>query len=109
LSLCYKISFNFIFLSFFLFFLDGTDAFVVAATKKYEDCEKPPDVENASVVVKYDENEEFVTATYQCFDGYKLHGKSSITCDLDVDEWENPPTCEKRKLNLNNFFHYCSL
>lgn len=61
---------------------------------KHEDCEKPPEVENSSVVVKYDDNEEFVTATYKCLDGYKLRGKSSITCDLDIDEWqETPPKC----------------
>jgi hypothetical protein len=65
------------------------------ASAKHEDCEKPPEVENASVLVAYDESEEFVTATYRCHDGYKLHGKSAITCDLDTDEWqENPPRCE---------------
>lgn len=65
------------------------------ASAKHEDCEKPPEVENASVLVAYDESEEFVTATYRCHDGYKLHGKSAITCDLDTDEWqESPPRCE---------------
>lgn len=65
------------------------------AIEKHEDCEKPPEVENASVLVAYDDSEEFVTATYRCHDGYKLHGKSAITCDLDTDEWqETPPRCE---------------
>lgn len=68
------------------------------AKAKLEDCEKPPEVENASVVVAYDENEEFVTATYRCHDGFKLRGKKDITCDLDTDEWqETPPLCEAGK------------
>jgi fibulin 1/2 len=70
--------------------------FFIESHGKYEDCEKPPEVEYASVVVKFDENEEFVTATYRCQDGFKLNGKTSITCELDTDEWqENPPTCEQ--------------
>lgn len=61
---------------------------------KHEDCEKAPEVDNSSVFVRYDDNEEYVTATYSCFDGYKLQGKATITCDLETDEWEeNPPTC----------------
>jgi hypothetical protein len=65
---------------------------------RHEDCEKPPEVENASASVRVDENEEFVTATYRCNDGYKLNGRAIITCDLDTDEWqEQPPTCEQRK------------
>lgn len=65
------------------------------AKAKLEDCEKPPEVENASVVVAYDENEEFVTATYRCHEGFKLSGKKDVTCDLDTDEWqESPPSCE---------------
>lgn len=68
------------------------------AKSKFEDCEKPPEVEQASVVVSYDENEEFVTATYRCHDGFKLRGKAEVTCDLDTDEWqETPPTCEQGK------------
>lgn len=51
-------------------------------------------MDNAAVVIRYDDNEEFVSATYTCFNGYKLQGKATITCDLDTDEWqENPPTC----------------
>lgn len=74
------------------------------ASAKYEDCEKPPEVESASVLVAYDESEEFVTATYRCHDGYKLHGKAAITCDLDTDEWqENPPSCVTSKQKNNNF------
>lgn len=69
------------------------------AKAKFEDCEKPPEVENASLVVSYDENEEFVTATYRCHEGFKLRGKSDITCDLDTDEWqETPPSCEAGKV-----------
>lgn len=50
------------------------------------------------MLVAYDESEEFVTATYRCHDGYKLHGKAAITCDLDTDEWqENPPSCVSSK------------
>jgi Sushi repeat (SCR repeat) len=46
------------------------------------------------VVVRTDENEEFVTATYRCEEGYRLNGKSELTCDLDTDEWQGqPPTC----------------
>lgn len=68
------------------------------AKSKYEDCEKPPEVEHASVVVSYDENEEFVTAAYRCHDGFQLKGKVEITCDLDTDEWqETPPSCEQGK------------
>lgn len=71
------------------------------AKAKFEDCEKPPEVENASLVVSYDENEEFVTATYRCHEGFKLRGKSDITCDLDTDEWqESPPSCEAGKLEI---------
>lgn len=60
-------------------------------------------------MVAYDENEEFVTATYRCHEGYKLKGKSAITCELDTDEWqESPPSCEegrnkKFELNENHF------
>lgn len=65
------------------------------AKSKYEDCENPPEVEHASLVVSSDENEEFVTVTYRCHDGFRLRGKTEITCDLDTDEWqEKPPTCE---------------
>lgn len=77
------------------------------ASAKYEDCEKPPEVESASVLVATDESEEFVTATYRCHDGYKLHGRAAITCDLDTDEWqENPPSCvaSKKSLQKNNNF-----
>lgn len=76
----------------------------IHASAKHEDCEKPPEVENASVNVRIDENEEFVTATYRCSDGYKLNGKAIITCDLDIDEWqENPPTCEQQSK-----YYFCS-
>lgn len=79
---------------------------------KFEDCEKPPEVEVSvlegkwkdylilfqqfsTVVVSYDENEEFVTAAYRCQNGYRIEGKSEITCDLDTDEWLlNPPQCQ---------------
>ena len=65
------------------------------ARAKLEDCEKPPEVDNASVVVTYDENEEFVTATYRCHEGFRMRGKKDMSCDLDTDEWEgNPPSCE---------------
>ena len=70
------------------------DSYARKRSAKHEDCEKPPEVDNASVVIRYDDNEEFVSATYTCFNGYKLQGKTTITCDLDTDEWqENPPTC----------------
>ena len=70
------------------------DSYARKRSAKHEDCEKPPEVDNASVVIRYDDNEEFVSATYTCFNGYKLQGRSTITCDLDTDEWqENPPTC----------------
>lgn len=50
------------------------------------------------MVVSFDENEEFVTATYRCHDGFKLKGKTEITCDLDTEEWqEMPPSCEQGK------------
>jgi hypothetical protein len=70
---------------------------------KFEDCEKPPEVRHSSVIVKTDENEEFVTATYRCDEGYRLVGKSEITCDLDVDEWKGqPPQCsEGEQINEN--------
>jgi hypothetical protein len=49
----------------------------------------------STVVVSYDENEEFVTAAYRCQNGYRIEGKSEITCDLDTDEWlQNPPKCQ---------------
>ena len=49
----------------------------------------------STVVVSYDENEEFVTAAYRCQNGYRIEGKSEITCDLDTDEWLlNPPECQ---------------
>lgn len=74
------------------------------AKSKHEDCEKPPEVENASVVVSFDKNEEFVTATYRCHEGFKLKGKSEITCDLDTDEWEEmPPSCDKGKMKTVYF------
>ncbi|XP_070502012.1 fibrillin-2-like [Chironomus tepperi] len=70
------------------------DSYARKRSTKHEDCEKPPEVDNAAVVIRYDDNEEFVSATYTCFNGYKLQGKGTITCDLDTDEWqENPPTC----------------
>ncbi|KAG5677774.1 hypothetical protein PVAND_007505 [Polypedilum vanderplanki] len=70
--------------------------YVQDSNARHEDCEKPPEVENASVNTQIDENEEFVTATYRCNDGYKLNGRAIITCDLDTDEWqEQPPTCEQ--------------
>lgn len=73
---------------------------VSLAQSKYEDCEKPPEVDHSSVVVSFDENEEFVTAAYRCHDGFKMKGKSEITCDLDTDEWqEMPPGCEQGKLS----------
>lgn len=73
------------------------------ANAKFEDCEKQPEVENASLVVTYDENDEFVTATYRCHKGFKLKGKSKITCDLDTDEWQElPPSCEPGKVG-----NYC--
>lgn len=65
---------------------------------KYEDCENPPEVDNASVVIAHDVNEEFVTATYRCHEGFKLRGKKDMTCDLDTDEWQgSPPNCETGK------------
>jgi Sushi repeat (SCR repeat) len=60
-------------------------------------------VERAAVVVAYDENEEFVTASYRCQEGFTLKGKSEITCDLDTDEWlEMPPTCEPGKVAFHH-------
>lgn len=53
------------------------------------------------MIVKTDENEEFVTATYRCDDGYHMKGKSEITCDLDDDEWKGqPPQCIEGEFHI---------
>lgn len=80
---------------------------VTLADSKYEDCEKPPEVEYASIVIAYDETEEFVTAKYRCHEGYKLVGKNEITCEFETDEWQgNPPSCESGECRCN--YNYCS-
>jgi hypothetical protein len=77
-------------------------ALAVISSAKYEDCDQPPDIENGSSSIQVDENEEYVTATYTCDDGFRLVGKSQMTCDLDTDEWTGaPPKCEKRKASIN--------
>lgn len=51
---------------------------------------------HSTVVISFDENEEFVTANYRCQSGFKLEGKNKITCDLDTDEWtDEPPKCQQ--------------
>lgn len=68
---------------------------VTLAATLYTDCERPPEVDHASSLLAVDDNEEFVTATYKCHDGYKMAGRNEMTCDLDTDEWQGkPPICE---------------
>ncbi|CRK94788.1 CLUMA_CG008282, isoform A [Clunio marinus] len=77
--------------------------FSYSLCSKYEDCEKPPEVEHGLVLVSFDENEEYVKATYRCNDGYRLRGNSEITCDLDTDEWEQEsPNCVEDTASSNN-------
>lgn len=65
---------------------------------RHEDCERPPSVHNGIVKLSDDTEEDMVTATYSCDDGYKLQGDTHLQCDLDSDEWQGePPTCVKGK------------
>lgn len=59
------------------------------------DCEQPPAVTHATVKISDDENDDLVSATYACKNGYKLQGEAELFCDLNTDEWQgDPPLCK---------------
>ncbi|KNC24941.1 hypothetical protein FF38_08702, partial [Lucilia cuprina] len=58
----------------------------------YEDCERPPSVQNANI--KIEDEEDTIRAIYSCQTGFELRGPHELVCDLDTDEWNtNPPEC----------------
>lgn len=62
------------------------------------DCEQPPTVTHATVKISDDENDDLVSATYSCKDGFTLQGEAELFCDLNTDEWQGePPHCKKGK------------
>lgn len=66
-------------------------------SSQYEDCEKPPRIENAKVeIAAGSDDDDEIRAVYTCNEGYKLIGEPELFCDPDTDEWQgNPPSCEK--------------
>ncbi|XP_023294548.2 fibrillin-2 isoform X6 [Lucilia cuprina] len=75
----------------FLFYLVAA-AIISVSAAVYEDCERPPSVQNANI--KIEDEEDTIRAIYSCQTGFELRGPHELVCDLDTDEWNtNPPEC----------------
>lgn len=62
-------------------------------------------MENASTKPLVDDvNEDLVSVTYECIDGFVLQGEAELLCNLDTDEWQGePPTCNQGTLTMFDF------
>lgn len=79
-------------ITFYVYFISLTLPEPAAATST--DCERPPHVDNASVELVDDDAGDFVSVTYTCAAGYRLHGEAELFCDLGTEEWQGePPAC----------------